>query len=209
MDSQPSEVEQLALAAWQRGNHDLVAQTVLREYGAELYSFLLAHFRGGTADADEVFSLFCEDFWRGVPAFGWRCSIRAWCYKLARSASSRYRKSRHRAHRQVPLSQVGTLAEMLQLARTNTHAYLQSEVKDQIRELREQLDQEDQDLLTLRIDRNLAWRDVAHAMAGAEQGPQDIDEEQLKRQEAALRQRFVEVKKQLRRLAVAAGILSE
>jgi len=209
MDSESDSVEQLALGAWKAGDHDQVAQIVLREYGAELYSFLLAHFRGVTSDADEVFSLFCEDFWRAVPAFEWRCSIRAWCYKLARSASSRHRKSRHRAHRQIPLSQVGTLAEMLQLARTSTQGYLQSEVKDHIRELREQLDQEDQDLLTLRIDRNLPWRDVAHAMASSGEGPADADEEELKRQEAALRQRFVEVKKRLRRLAVAAGILTE
>lgn len=208
MDSEPS-VEQTALGAFQKGDHDLVAEIVLREYGTELYSFVLAHFRGVTADADEVFSLFSEDFWRAVPEFKWRCSIRAWCYKLARSASSRYRRTRQKARRQVPLSQIGTLAEMLQLARTSTQAFMKSEVKDQIRALRDQLDQEDQDLLTLRIDRNLPWRDVAHAMASAEENPQDIDDEELKRQEVALRQRFTEVKKRLRKLAVAAGILSE
>jgi RNA polymerase sigma factor (sigma-70 family) len=204
-ESEAQAIEEQAEAAWRRGAFLDVANMVFATYGAELYSFLLAQFHGEPGPADEVFSEFSEDFWRTLPAFQWRCSIRGWCYRLARSASSRYRRSPHnrRAHR-VPLSEAFSIEEFAQRARTTTLAHLRTETKDRVRELREQLSREDQDLLILRIDRDLSWRDVAHAMAPAEQMP---DDEQLRRLEVALRQRFTEVKKRLKTMAERAGLI--
>jgi RNA polymerase sigma-70 factor, ECF subfamily len=155
--------------------------------------------------ADDVFSAFSEDFWRALPGFQWRCSIRAWCYKLARSASSRHRRNPHnRGERRIPLSDAIHLETLAARTRTSTQAHLRSEVKDKVRELRETLDRDERDLLVLRVDRGLSWRDVVHAMMDEEDAP---DEKRCQRMEAALRQRFVEIKKRLRRLAEAAGLI--
>lgn len=74
-------------------------------------------------------------------------------------------------------------------------------MKDEILLLREQLRREDQDLLTLRVDRELSWRDIAHALLP----PESTDEDDVGRLEVALRRRFTDVKKRLRQLATEAG----
>jgi RNA polymerase sigma-70 factor (ECF subfamily) len=206
--AEPSEAQSIevpAEAAWRRGDFVEVANTVFAGYGGEIYSFLLAQFRGELGAADEVFSDFSEDFWRGLPSFQWRCSIRGWCYKLARSASSRHRRAPpNQRNKRVALNEAFSIDELAQVARTTTLAHLRTEVKDKIRELRDQLSRSDQDLLILRIDRDLSWRDIAHAMSTASQMP---DDEELRRAEAALRQRFADIKKRLKRMAEQAGLL--
>jgi len=197
--------EELAEAAWRRQDFKAAATVVLDAYGAELYSFVLAQFQRSWDEADDVFSTFREDLWRGLPGFQWRCSIRAWCYRLARNAVSRYRRSpQNRRARHVSLEDSSFLEEAVDRARTSTQAHLRSEVKSQIQELREELAQEERDLLALRVDRALAWREVAHAMLPANEV---ADEERLRRLEASLRQRFVEVKNRLRKLAKQRGLL--
>lgn len=205
MEGDGEATEVAARGAWERGDYVAVTNVVLSAYGAELYSFLLAQFRGQQSVADDVFSAFSEDFWRALPGFQWRCSIRAWCYKLARSASSRHRRSPHnRGARRIPLSEAIQLEALAARTRTSTQVHLRSEVKDKVRELREALDRDEQDLLVLRVDRGLSWRDVVHAMVDEDDAP---DEKHCQRMEVALRQRFVEIKKRLRRLAEAAGLI--
>jgi RNA polymerase sigma factor (sigma-70 family) len=205
MDAPAQNTESMAEVAWRKRDFETTATLIIEAYGAELYSFLLAQFRGNSASADDVFSAFREDFWRGLPGFQWRCSIRAWCYRLARNAASRYRRvPDNRRERRVPLSEAPFLDEAMERARTSTRPHLRSEVKDEFQRLREQLSQEEQDLLVLRVDRKLAWREVAHAMLESNETP---DEDRLSRLEAALRQRFVEVKRKLRTLARDAGLL--
>ncbi len=204
-DERTSSAEQAIHAAWQEGDFKSAATLVLDAYGRELYSFILAQFRHSWDQADDVFSSFKEDLWRGLPGFLWRCSARAWCYRLARNAAHRYRRSpQNRRARHVSLEEVGFLDEAVDRARTSTQAHLRSEVKGEIQKLREELTQADRDLLALRIDRALSWREVAHAMLPADE---QADEERLRRLEAALRQRFVEVKAKLKQLAKKRGLL--
>jgi RNA polymerase sigma factor (sigma-70 family) len=205
MEDHARSTESLAEAAWRANNFEASATIVLEAYGAELYSFVLAQFRGNPDPADDVFSSFREDFWRGLPRFEWRCSMRAWCYCLARNAAHRHRRAPHNQRaRRVPLSQTPFLEDLVHHARTSTRPHLRSEVKDEFQRLREQLTQEEQDLLVLRVDRNLPWSDVAHAMLPC---GEPRDEDGMRRYEASLRQRFAEVKKRLRRLAEEAGLL--
>lgn len=202
--------EDEAQSAWRRLEFEAVVNVVFRAYGEEIYTFLLARRRGHTWSADEIFSEFSEDLWRSLPSFQWRCSLRAWCYRLARNACYRYGRSPHnRAARRAPVS-VGALADQVAArTRTETEAHLRTEVKDQVRQLRDKLSARDQDLLILRVDRDLAWRDVAFALApkGASSDEAPLDEASLDRFEAAIRQRFSEVKKRLKILAKEAGLL--
>ncbi len=202
-EDEPTPIEATTQRAWQQGDFKAVATAVFDAYGAELYSFLAARFHGNTSHADEAFSDFSEDFWKALPKFEWRCSMRAWCYKLARSAASRLRRAPgNRRDRRVPLSSVPWLDDVVQQTRTTTQPHLRTDVKDEFQKLRDKLGPEDQDLLILRVDRDLSWRDVAHAMLAM-----DADDEHVRKTEALLRQRFVEVKKRLKRFAIEAGLL--
>ena len=202
-------MDQLALeakirAACSAGDYQAATVVVLECYGAELYSLLLSRFQGRPSQAEDAFSEFSEDLRRSLPRFEWRCSVRSWCYKLARSAAARVARVPHnRAGRRRPLSEFPGLEQAVAHARTSTAPYLRTEIKEGFDKLRESLSQEDRDLLTLRIDRDLPWREVAYIMASGDDGCG----EELARFEAALRQRFTELKKRLRKLATEAGLL--
>ena len=197
--------EQLAREAWDRQDYPAAATLVLQGYGAEFYSFILAQSHRSWDEADDIFSAFKEDLWRGLPAFQWRCSIRAWCYRLVRNAVTRYRRSPpNRRSRHISFDDSGFLDDFVERARTTTQLHLRTEVKGEIQKLRDELTPEDRDLLALRVDRALPWREVAHAMLAA---GEPADDERIHRLEVALRQRFVEVKNRLRRLAKERGLL--
>jgi RNA polymerase sigma-70 factor, ECF subfamily len=182
------------------GDIDGAITAALRGYGEEIYSFLMARMRNEER-AGDVFSQACEDLLRSLEGFEWRCSLRTWFYRLARSAATRYERSPMNQHRRrVALSQISEVADQV---RSRTLAHLRSEVKDGFRKLREKLDQEEQMLLILRVDRNLSWNEIAQVMA--DDG--DDGDEALKRASARLRQRFQKLKERLREMAVAEGLV--
>lgn len=201
-DSQSS-IEVSARAAADRADYRAATRALIEGYGKEILGFLAALLRGNVGFAEDVFSEFSEDVWKGLPKFEWRCSARAWCYRLARNAASRQaRLPRNRPERALPLSSVPDLEDIVDKARSATQPYLVTEIKDRFQKLREQLPAADQALLILRVDRNLSWFDVAHALSDT-----GGDSEQMQKAEVALRQRFVEVKRRLRELANEAGLL--
>jgi RNA polymerase sigma-70 factor (ECF subfamily) len=194
------EAEQAIREAFEAGNLARAAELTLATYGDELFGFLMARLRSAS-DAHEVFSMFTEDLWTGLPGFGFRCSVRTWVYILARSATSRYLlgPEAHVRRHEGP-SELDALVER---ARTATHVYQRTTIKDRFRLLREQLDDEDQVLLILRVDRGMAWRDLAIAMSGNA----ELDEASIDRESMRLRKAFERVKKELRRIATRDGLL--
>jgi RNA polymerase sigma-70 factor (ECF subfamily) len=171
-------------------------------YGRELYGFL-AGVLGNDTDAQEVFSEVAEDFWRGLPSFGLRCTVRTWLYVLARHAVTRFRRTPwNKAGRRSGDEQLDALVA---LARTQTQPWLRTDVKDQWRALRDSLDADDRALLVLRVDQNLEWKDVARVTLGSE-APDDAA---LSREADRLKKRFQLLKRDLRRRAKAAGLLAE
>jgi RNA polymerase sigma-70 factor, ECF subfamily len=190
--------------AWDAQDFQAAATLALETYGQEILSFLAARLRA-TTDAEDAFSMFAEDVWKGLPGFGFRCSVRGWLYTLARNAANRHATSpQRRAARNLPLSCDGAVSVLIDRSRTATQMHQRTDVKDQIRNLREQLPQEDQTLLILYVDRNLPWREIA--MVLHEQGEQ-LDNDALDREAARLRKRFERVKAELKHLVVQAGLL--
>ncbi|HEY4181150.1 MAG TPA: sigma-70 family RNA polymerase sigma factor [Kofleriaceae bacterium] len=162
-------------------------------YGPEIYA-LLVSIHKGHATADDAFSLFCENVWKGLPRFEFRSSFRTWAYTIAWHASTRVRdRSASRREVQISDSQLSALA--LQI-RTDTSSRLAAEKRNRVRELRETLPEEDQLLLVLRVERELEWRDLARVM----NPEQELDEETITRESARLRKRFQAVKDRLREL---------
>jgi len=170
------------------------AAAIVREYGPAILAYLAALAREEDR-ADDAFSQFCEDLWRGLGGFRRDASVRTWVYKLAWHAWLRNEREPYR-RRARPLA----TEEMSRLAaevRSTTALHLRSEAKDAVARLREQLTPAEQSLLVLRIDRGLSWSDVASVMS--------TPEEHLDAQTVA--KRFQRVKARLRKLAEDAGLL--
>ena len=121
-------------------------------------------------------------------------------YKLAHHTSVRHHRSpsNHapRAGSSAP-SQRGTAARTLT-------ACGRTDVKDRWGELRREIAPEDRALLVLRVDRDLAWDEIAEVMRG--EGPDDASAGAMAREAARLRKRFGVLKDELRVRARAAGL---
>lgn len=184
-----------------RGEHQRAATLALAGYGPEVLSFLCA--RLDEQRGNDVFSDFMEDFWRGLPGFEWRSTLRSWVYALARHALARHLRGarRRREHLGQSSAELSALAEHV---RTQTAPHLRTDVKDRFRELRAQLPEDDQTLLILRIDRKLSFRELALVMADEGAAPSD---DELDATAARLRKRFQAAKDRLHELARAAGLL--
>lgn len=198
------DVEAAIRAAWEARDFHAAATLALELYGPEIYSFVNARLRSAN-EADEAFSLFSEDLWRGLPGFEFRSTVRGWLYALARNAANRHAAApQRRAARNVPLSVEGAIDALVQRSRSETQMHQRTEVKDRMRALRERLPIEDQTLLILFVDRNLPWREIALVMN--DQGER-LESLELTREAARLRKRFERVKGELRAMAIAEGLL--
>ena len=181
------------------GDHESAAADAIKGYGEEVYSFIAARFASDD-DAADVFAQACEDLLQSLRTFRWQASLRTWFYRLARTAASRYRRSpMNRGDRRVALSHV---SELVHQVRSRTMAHLRSEMKDRVRELRERLDEDERQLLELRVDRDLSWAEIAEIVS-----EEEIDDSNRARASARVRQQFQKLKDKLRELATAEGLL--
>lgn len=173
-----------------KGDFHAAATKAVEGYGPEVFGFLVTTLRN-EHDASDVFSQACEDLWRGMGQFEGRCTMRAWLYTLARHARARLCRSPHRRPgRQVALSEVSDVAERV---RSRTLPHLRTSVKDQFAAIRDSLSEDDRALLVLRVDREMSWREIAHAFSN-----NDDSDDTLRRVEARLRKRFQFVKDSIR-----------
>jgi RNA polymerase sigma-70 factor (ECF subfamily) len=150
--------------------------------------------------ASEAFAVFSERLWQTMRRFEWECSLRTWCYRLARNAAI----DQHRAARgkkNVGLSSAPEVFAMAAQVRTTTMSALRTANRTALERLRDELSEEDRSLLVLRVDRQLEWNEVALVLGGGEEAAPTFDEAALKREAARLRKRFQIVVARLRQLA--------
>jgi RNA polymerase sigma-70 factor (ECF subfamily) len=166
-----------------------VARLAISRYGGELLRYLSAMIRDD-AEAAEVFAQTCEDLWRGLPGFRWQASLRTWLYTLARNAWRR--RGRDRFRRGGERMALSDQPELAAAVRTQTAEWQRSEVRDRFAALRAQLTEEDRELLALRVDRGLPWREIAQIQEETD------DAARLTRSSAALRKRFERLKELIR-----------
>lgn len=203
------EIERRALEQHVAAAFTAAAETVIRGFGPEILGFLTATMRDAGA-ADEVFSIFCEQLLRGLPAFERKCSFRTWSYTLARNAAHQYRLSaRRRAGREAVLPGGSSIAVAAAAVRTETAAYLRTEVKSRFAALRDALPVEDRELLILRVDKKLGWDEIARILLMPEPGAAPPTEADYKREAARLRKRFQLVKEKLVARGREEGLLPE
>jgi RNA polymerase sigma-70 factor (ECF subfamily) len=170
------------------------ATEAIRGYGPQVLGYLTAVLKDAD-DARDVFSQFAEDLWRGLPGFRRECSLRAWAFKLAWHAASRFARDPYRRrHRPILTTEASKIAASV---RSTMSTYAPGGRADRLLKLREALDPEEQTLLILRVDKGLSWEDVAQVLS-TEGTPVAA---------AALRKRFERLKDKLARLAKEQGLL--
>jgi RNA polymerase sigma-70 factor (ECF subfamily) len=170
--------------------HARATEQAIRTYGPELVSWLVAVLRN-EADAHDAFSWLSVELWKSMGRYDGRCSMRTWCYMLARHAAARVR-GRKSAKHELLVSSIPSVAHAVTHV-WNTTQHRERRERDSYTELREQLAEDDQTLLVLRVDRGLPWRDIAHVLLG-----EDASDAELAKKAATLRKQFERVKQQLR-----------
>lgn len=172
---------------------DRATELAIRRYGPELLGWLSSIIRND-ADAQDAFSRTSEELWKSLHRYDGRCSIRTWCYMLARHAvayvRSRPRHEREELYSSVP-SVLGAVTDVLSTTKLGA-AHLQ----DVYAQIRAELDEDDQTLLVLRVDKDLSWREIAVVLCGPDASADDVE-----RRAATLRKQFERVKERLRALA--------
>jgi RNA polymerase sigma-70 factor (ECF subfamily) len=173
------------------------ATLAIQALGPELLGFLVV-LAGDHADAGDIFTDTCVRMWKGLPGFRWESSLRTWAYVLARRAFYAHRRGHAQwRDRKVRLSDVPDVDDMIVRMRTTTLARIRGEPQTRAERLRAQLTPDEQVILTLRLDRELEWREMARVLADDE----TPDEDALTRAAATLRKKFERIKEKLRQLA--------
>jgi RNA polymerase sigma-70 factor (ECF subfamily) len=185
--------------AWQREDYHRAAALLIDGYGRQIRNYLAGMLRSRSR-VDEAYSMFTVDVLVGLPRFRWECRAKVFAYRLAHNAAYRYLRSERRYER-LPDE---VLCDLPAQPNTRTASYLKTDVKSRMRALRERLSVADQELLTLHVDRELTFKEIARTLL--ENGLTASDPE-LEREESRLRSQFRWIKKRLVNLAVAEGLL--
>ena len=170
-------------------------------YGAEVFGFVSGVMDDPTA-ARDAYVRFVERLWRSVGRFRWHCSLRTFCYGLARREITRRRAevARPSSVRSSSGPSRGPRSQGSDLDSLRAWTTGRATLRAGIDILRSELAPEDREILVLRVDRRLSWRDVALTTLD------DVSEGDIQRESDRLALRFVAIKEQLARAAAAHGI---
>jgi eukaryotic-like serine/threonine-protein kinase len=180
------------------------AGATIGQFGGEILRYLYAVLRDEDL-ANEAFSAFCERLLIALPRFQWRCSARTWAYTLARrSAADAVRAERRRRRWLEPLTE-SRVEVAVQQVRSATWPLLRTERRSALLQLSDDLPPDDRMLLILRVDRGLAWQDVARVFLQDEAANDGV----VRREAARLRKRFQLIRERLQDRARAKGLALE
>jgi RNA polymerase sigma-70 factor (ECF subfamily) len=169
------------------------ASEALRHFGPRVLRYQEALLRS-EADAADAFSMFAEQVWKGLPQFEWRSALQTWLFRIAwHAALNLKRDGWNRLGRPFATGEATALAEEI---RTKSVVRVERQKKT-LDKLREALSDEEQSLLTLRVDQGFSWDEIAEVFAK--------DGETI--EPAALRKRFERLKERLTILAREQGLV--
>lgn len=139
------------------GDAGAAATEALHELGPEILRFLRSVLRD-EEDAADAFSHFAENLWKGLPRFRRESSLRTWAFRIAWNSAMTLRSDAwHRHGRRFATGEASQIAEEI---RTKT-VVRDERQRDELDKLRQNLSEEDQSLLALRIDREFSWEEIA------------------------------------------------
>lgn len=188
----PDEVESRVYALLDAGDPREAASAAIQAHGPAIFGYVSR--LAAPDDALDVFQLWAEDVWRGLPGFRRECRLRTWAYKLAYHAASRFHRDPYEARRErLPSSAASRLAASV----ARSSAMAGAARREQLRRLEAELAPDERALLHLRHDRELSWDEIGEILSA--DGPAV--------NAAALRKRYERIKEKLGRLAKDAGLL--
>jgi len=155
--------------------------TLIRRYAAEMRSFLRSR-TASRQSMEEVYAVFTEDVWKGLPQLRSEKHVRSWLYVVARNALSRHVRFKRRWRLRHTFSGLDSLpAEVRQ-----SYGTRQGNIA-QLTPLLAELSPADRELLDQRLVKALPWRDIALQSAHV---AGDTSEAFLTRESARLRKRY-------------------
>lgn len=186
MDTPPADPEQAIRALLAQGNERAAATEAMRAFGPKILGYLRSILRD-EADAGDAFSVWAEHLWRGIGSFRGESAFRTWAFRIAYNAALNVRNEAwHRLGRRFETGEASRLAEEI---RTKT-AVREERQRTRLEQIREQLTPEEQTLLTLRIDQQLSWEEIAVVFSANGEG---IDAATLRKRFQRLRERLAEL----------------
>lgn len=190
--------EAQVVACCEGGHFRQATWSILQRYGREVRAFLGGR-TGSRASLDEVYAVFSEDVWRGLPSYRSRGQVRSWLYSIARHALARHHK-RGQRWRSV---HVPADSEDFDAMPAASRCSLPPGMGDRARlqQLLTRLDADDRQLLEQRLLRALPWREIAveHTKHVEQTGP--LSDVELERTSARLRKRYQLLVRSLRQSA--------
>lgn len=154
---------------------------LIRRYAAEMRAFLRSR-TASRQSMEEVYAVFTEDVWKGLPSVRSDKHMRSWLYVVARNALSRHVRFKRRWRLRHTFSGLDSLpAEVRQSYGTRQGNLAQ------LTPLLAELNAADRALLDQRLVKSLAWREIALESARA---AGDTSEEFVTRESARLRKRY-------------------
>ncbi|ATB38082.1 RNA polymerase, sigma-24 subunit, ECF subfamily [Cystobacter fuscus] len=177
-------------------------ERALQGYGMEIMR-LIASVMHNPEQANDAFSLFCENLLKGLPGFRWESSFRTWAYRLARNAC--YQLLHAPAARETPVT-ASLIPEQPEPGRSDTQPWQRTSVKERFRALRDSLQPEERMILMFRVDQRLSWTEVARVMWDEDEPPTSAA---LNRKATSLRQQFQRIKAHLRTMAIGQGLIEQ
>lgn len=188
----PASVDAEVLEHLRRGEKTAAVTRALTAYGEPIQDFVFSILRDESA-TEEAFAQFSEDLWRGIEHFRGDCAFRTYAYQLAHNAACRYAKDPFRRRgRRLETSELGRVP-----ARAESTMRRNLQRQEGLDRLREELAPDEQALLTLRVDHEMPWREIAQILSSSDEPAE----------EAALRKRYERLKARLRDLARKEGLL--
>lgn len=171
------------------------ATEAMRSLGPPVLRYMRFVLREDAAAAD-AFSQWAENLWRGLPSFRGHCALRTWALRLAHNVALNQRDEHWR--RRVRRLTTGEASRLAAEIRTTTAVRLERQ-RRALDALRDALTTEERALLTLRIDQELSWGEIADVLSS--QG-RTVDPD-------ALMKRFERLKARLSVLAHERGLVDE
>jgi RNA polymerase sigma-70 factor (ECF subfamily) len=187
--------DELVLSMVQAGDSRQAATVLLRTHGPSVLRYLRSLLQNEGA-VDDAFSLFAEWAWSGICRFRGESSLRTWALGVAWNAARRVSDEAWRKNKERLKTQ--DASKLAQEIRASSAMELDRQANS-LNELRRQLSPDEQNLLALRIDQQLAWEEIATILASTGEEPTV----------ATLRKRFERLKQHIARMARERGLVKQ
>ena len=169
------------------------ATLAIRLLGAEVLRYLRALLREED-EAEEAFSQFAENLWRGLASYQGRAGFRTWALRVAHHAALNLLDQAWRKRgRRLETGEASRIAAEVRTA----SAIRVERQRGALDTLRSSLSVEDQALLVLRIDQGLSWEEIAEVFT---EGDEPLSA-------STLAKRYERIKERLGKMAKEKGLL--